>query len=185
MCSYGAGCTRADCIYRHPETKRKSVPQSSEPCMAFLAGICTFTADGCRKRHVGKAEAQKLVAKYQSMPCRYGRACKTAGCLFIHPGDGDEVSEEGKESVCAENFPTPTWAQQRQQQQHTSLGFSSWVPNSPRTLEYTPAGTQYSKSTPQTQYPTPQSRAPLETSPLSAAGTNPNAKEFVPGSWKA
>ena len=59
--------------------------------MPFLAGLCAFSAKGCRKRHPNKEEAEKLIAKYKATKCRYGEHCKTAGCLYIHPTDGADL----------------------------------------------------------------------------------------------
>lgn len=99
VCQYGTGCTRADCIYRHPygkddgrrgqrqaqEGSRGS--QSREPCMAYLAGICTFSAAGCRKRHPPPVECQRLIDKYSKVKCRFGDGCLTKGCLYLHRDD--------------------------------------------------------------------------------------------------
>ena len=94
VCQYGTGCNRPDCIYEHPYGKddgkgRSSAnsSQSREPCMAFLAGMCTFSAAGCRKRHPPPIECERLVAKYAKVKCRFGDSCKTKGCLYMHPGD--------------------------------------------------------------------------------------------------
>eukprot|EP00566_Odontella_aurita_P019459 CAMPEP_0113600310 /NCGR_PEP_ID=MMETSP0015_2-20120614/42638_1 /TAXON_ID=2838 /ORGANISM="Odontella" /LENGTH=306 /DNA_ID=CAMNT_0000508557 /DNA_START=313 /DNA_END=1233 /DNA_ORIENTATION=+ /assembly_acc=CAM_ASM_000160 len=96
-CMYGAGCTRDDCIYRHPHGKSAKGAgqgaaeyQSREPCMPFLAGICTFPATGCRKRHPPQAEAERLIAKYRSTNCRFGDECRTRGCLYLHPAELDD-----------------------------------------------------------------------------------------------
>mmetsp|Transcript_18777 Transcript_18777/g.24871 ORF Transcript_18777/g.24871 Transcript_18777/m.24871 type:complete len:261 (-) Transcript_18777:270-1052(-) len=109
-CQYGDGCTRKGCIYRHPNrqmgTSASKTPlkKSTEPCMPFLAGMCSFSESGCRKRHPGKVEAERLVVKYSSTPCRYGSTCRTRGCLYIHPYDeGNEPQEEDNEM-----FPTAT-----------------------------------------------------------------------------
>lgn len=61
--------------------------------MPFLAGQCTLAAGACRKRHPAKDEAARLVIKYKKTKCRFGKDCKTAGCLYIHPGDkeGDDL----------------------------------------------------------------------------------------------
>ena len=89
-CYYGANCTRKDCFYRHDgpsSSGQKPKPQkSTEPCMAFLAGICSFSREACRKRHPSsEEECTTLIAQYQRIPCRYGPHCKTSGCLFNHP----------------------------------------------------------------------------------------------------
>jgi hypothetical protein len=97
QCFYGKGCTRKDCFYRHdgPGTG-DGEGKSCEPCMPFLAGLCTFAAGGCKKRHPNKAEAERLINKYSQMKCRYGAHCKTAGCLYIHPGEdnGDDTKAQ-------------------------------------------------------------------------------------------
>ena len=96
VCQYGTGCNRPDCIYRHPYGKdgdkgRSSATnnshQSREPCMAYLAGLCTFSASGCRKRHPPPVECERLVARYSKVKCRFGESCLTKGCLYMHPGD--------------------------------------------------------------------------------------------------
>jgi len=103
QCYYGSSCNRPDCIYKHDSqdgaeaNNGSSKQKSSEPCMPFLAGNCPHTASVCRKRHPGKTEAEKLVAKYRTMKCRFGDKCKTKGCLYVHPRDGDAgASENGK-----------------------------------------------------------------------------------------
>lgn len=95
-CFYGAGCTRSDCIYQHDRSDKASQPpKSTEPCMAYLAGICSFEAAACRKRHPRtQTECDDLISYYQSIPCRFGSECKTKGCLFKHPQDQCIVVEE-------------------------------------------------------------------------------------------
>lgn len=88
QCFYGAGCTRANCFYRH-DNPAGGLEKSEEPCMPFLAGMCTFSATGCKKRHPPKEEKERLLAKYKSMKCRYGKHCKTAGCLYLHDENND------------------------------------------------------------------------------------------------
>lgn len=88
QCFYAKGCTRDNCFYRHDGPAVGGGEKSTEPCMPFLAGLCTFSAGGCRKRHPNKAEAERLADKYTQMKCRYGSHCKTNGCLYIH-GDDD------------------------------------------------------------------------------------------------
>ena len=80
FCDYGAGCTRADCIYRHGVNGKRE-----EVCLPFLAGKCTFKDDGCRKRHPKKEEKARLIAKYKRTRCRFGNECYTEGCLYLHP----------------------------------------------------------------------------------------------------
>lgn len=87
QCFYGKGCTRENCFYRHDGPASGGGEKSTEPCMPFLAGLCTFSSAGCRKRHPKKEEAERLVAKYQQTKCRYGSLCKTKGCLYIHAED--------------------------------------------------------------------------------------------------
>lgn len=91
-CIYGPGCTRKDCIYRHdinvPDAKR-----TNEPCMAFLAGTCSFGTNTCKKRHPPKHEADRLRMKYKNIQCRHGNDCKTKSCLYAHPSDGKDNGE--------------------------------------------------------------------------------------------
>ena len=96
-CQYGEGCNRPGCIYSHPTSSATIVVQSKEPCMAFLAGVCAFNGKGCRKRHPGKEETERLIAKYQTVRCRFGESCQTNGCLYRHLWDDDhhdQVNEE-------------------------------------------------------------------------------------------
>lgn len=81
LCEYGTGCTRPDCIYRH-----EAGGKSDNVCLPFLAGKCTF-GKGCRRRHPGKQEVEKLLARYKRTRCRHGDACHTDGCLYMHPRD--------------------------------------------------------------------------------------------------
>ena len=92
-CFYGAACTRLGCIYRHDQRKEATpvVEQSTEPCMAYLAGLCSFTSKTCRKKHPPQAEMERLIAKYQTRLCRYGSECQTKGCLYRHPEDGEAL----------------------------------------------------------------------------------------------
>ena len=62
-CLYGPACTRKDCIYDHSSTKPE-FQKSSDPCMAYLAGQCLFTAPTCRKRHPPPHECDLLRVKY-------------------------------------------------------------------------------------------------------------------------
>jgi hypothetical protein len=81
LCEYGMGCTRPDCIYKH-----EAGGKSDNVCLPFLAGKCTF-GKGCRRRHPGKQETEKLLARYRRTRCRHGDACHTDGCLYMHPKD--------------------------------------------------------------------------------------------------
>ena len=85
-CYYGSGCTRKGCIYRHdgdiPDAKK-----TNDPCLAFLANTCSFTAGTCKKRHPLKEEADRLRAKYAQIMCRHGDDCRTNSCLYSHPRD--------------------------------------------------------------------------------------------------
>ena len=102
-CIYGAGCTRGGCIYSHPRGKGtkeqgKAEIQSKEPCMSFLAGVCMFSAGGCRKKHPSKAEADRLVVKYRATKCRFGDACMTRGCLYLHTEEEETGAQELRET---------------------------------------------------------------------------------------
>jgi hypothetical protein len=93
-CFFGAACSRPNCIYRHdiPAPGSAAAKKSNEPCMAHLAGQCSFTSGTCRNRHVGQQEADTLRAKFAAIRCRHGTKCQTAGCLYIHPGDESDAS---------------------------------------------------------------------------------------------
>ena len=82
-CLYGPACTRKDCIYDHSSTKPE-FQKSSDPCMAYLAGQCLFTAPTCRKRHPPPHECDLLRVKYAKTKCRFGTECQTDGCLYSH-----------------------------------------------------------------------------------------------------
>ena len=72
-CSYGSGCTRKGCIYKHPPKPKTCIPKrsggaaaavpaeqkSGRVCVAFLAGRCTF-GRGCHDDHPAPADAAKL-----------------------------------------------------------------------------------------------------------------------------
>lgn len=91
MCFYGTGCTRKGCIYRHPTNNDQSAVlanKSDAPCKPFLAGMCSFNALTCNKRHVSDpVERQSLIEKYKQTPCRHGLQCKQLDnglCLYSH-----------------------------------------------------------------------------------------------------
>ena len=116
-CQYGRGCTRSDCIYSHPPKTQADIDnhyqvdpsfvQSKEPCMAYLADMCSFSAKGCRKRHPPKDEKERLIAKYQQMNCRYGDMCQTRGCLYLHPSD-----------ICQDAYVGSTYVHQKPDEQY-------------------------------------------------------------------
>jgi hypothetical protein len=108
-CFYGAGCTRKDCIYRHPTrtkessnlkqsilpttststtTTSTSTEKSQAPCKPYLAGMCSFNSITCNKRHVtDPEERERLIQQYSTTLCRHGTECKqinTGGCLYSH-----------------------------------------------------------------------------------------------------
>jgi hypothetical protein len=86
MCEYGTGCSRPDCIYRHDDGGK-----SEEFCLPFLAGKCTFTEQGCKKRHPKKEDSDRLIAKYKRTRCRFGDECYTESCLYLHPREVEET----------------------------------------------------------------------------------------------
>lgn len=102
QCFYGSGCTRANCFYRH-DGPAKEGEKTNEPCMPFLAGLCTFTAGGCKKKHPPKEERERLIAKYKCMKCRYGKHCKTTGCLYQH--DNNNGADNGNKLTGPGAFP--------------------------------------------------------------------------------
>ncbi|KAF4663376.1 hypothetical protein FOL47_005765, partial [Perkinsus chesapeaki] len=52
-------------------------------CMPFLAGYCTF-GDKCFNCHPEPQQVKRLLAKYSRTKCRFGKDCKTSGCLYNH-----------------------------------------------------------------------------------------------------
>jgi hypothetical protein len=192
QCFYGSNCQRKDCIYRH-DAPPKQTKKTTEPCMAFLAGECSFP--DCKKRHPGKAEAEKLVAKYRQTPCRFGSTCKTKGCLYIHEeaSSSNVISETafpplpGQQPGPPKNEPTGAWKPAPPPQPAPPPPPpQAWYPDYANGAAI-PQHYYYPQSYPPTngfqpppppqpssQYPRPQSQ--------SEAALNVNAKEFVPGS---
>lgn len=170
-CFYGAGCTRSDCIYQHDRSDKASQqPKSTEPCMAYLAGICSFEAVTCRKRHPrSQAECDDLISHYQRIPCRFGSDCKTKGCLFKHPQDQNMVEEQ----FC------------------TTVPLSSWKPAPPVAFAANPSAPLFVPSgvvaTAHGQSTLPVSRQVPSTIQYSdsraeeSGKLNVNARSFVPG----
>mmetsp|Transcript_46762 Transcript_46762/g.122804 ORF Transcript_46762/g.122804 Transcript_46762/m.122804 type:complete len:456 (-) Transcript_46762:389-1756(-) len=83
LCTYGAGCTRKGCIYRHPP-KAKAAADPEEVCKPFLAGACQFGAR-CRNFHPPSDEAESWRRKYAAIPCRFAEDCQNLNCLYWHP----------------------------------------------------------------------------------------------------
>lgn len=97
LCYYGNACQRKDCIYRHEQSSSSSsslsTTKSSDPCMAYLSGFCSFTSKTCRKRHpTSDAEVESLIRKYAAIHCRFGVNCKTKGCLYMHPNPDSSLN---------------------------------------------------------------------------------------------
>lgn len=92
LCSYGAACTRKDCIYRHDRTKM-SEDKSDRVCLPHLAGTCPY-GQRCRNVHLNDDESAAMRLKFKSKPCVYGASCKTASCLFLHPWEQAEQAME-------------------------------------------------------------------------------------------
>mmetsp|Transcript_4579 Transcript_4579/g.6762 ORF Transcript_4579/g.6762 Transcript_4579/m.6762 type:complete len:254 (+) Transcript_4579:338-1099(+) len=88
-----------DPIKKNPKkiaANKMDVSQSNEPCMPYLAGSCTIPAGACKKRHPPKPEADKLIAKYKTVDCRFADKCRTKGCLYNHSGEkggADQITE--------------------------------------------------------------------------------------------
>ena len=173
-CFYGAGCTRSDCIYQHDRSDKASQqPKSTEPCMAYLAGICSFEAAACRKRHPrSQTECDDLISHYQRIPCRFGSECKTKGCLFKHPQDEQHIVEE--------------------QQFCTTAPMSSWKPAPPVAFAanpsaplFVPSGAFATTYGPSASPPVANRLPPIsqyqENRAEEAGKLNVNAISFVPG----
>eukprot|EP00949_MAST-11_sp_MAST-11-sp1_P001871 g1871.t1 len=133
-CRYGAACTRGDCIYRHPKrNKKKKKKKKNETkkvegdgnmgtavaaaaaagtdaekrvCLAYVAGLCTFTQWTCRSRHPSDEECEEIRQKFARIPCRFGTGCRQRGCLYSHPSK-ESLSSSSKEFV-------PSWLAQQQ-----------------------------------------------------------------------
>ena len=86
MCSYGAGCTRKGCVYRHPPRGAQPTSEGAEVCKAFLAGACQF-GKKCRNLHPSQEKADQMRSEYALIACRFGDACRNELCLFRHPWD--------------------------------------------------------------------------------------------------
>jgi len=87
MCTYGAGCTRPNCIYRHPP--KGVVPKTETICVAYLAGFCQF-GERCTNIHPPDEEAETLRTKYARKVCEWGVECRNKLCLYQHPQRDDE-----------------------------------------------------------------------------------------------
>mmetsp|Transcript_15372 Transcript_15372/g.18475 ORF Transcript_15372/g.18475 Transcript_15372/m.18475 type:complete len:253 (+) Transcript_15372:103-861(+) len=89
----------ADPIKKNPKkvaANKTDGGQSNEPCMPYLAGSCALPAGACKKRHPPKVEADKLVAKYKTVDCRFADKCRTKACLYNHSPEkpaGDHITE--------------------------------------------------------------------------------------------
>lgn len=195
-CQFGAGCTRPDCIYRHPSKKDGTFKQSQEPCMPFLAGECAFSAQGCRKRHPPKEEADRLIAKYKLTRCRFGSECRTNGCLYIHPGDEGEStnvpvmnaalfpplsSPNGQPLPTAPVLQNSAWKASPVLPQRQSYGTPVNYSNSVYSSSSTPRSFASMASSGKVTTPMPAPAAAKGVSPDEQL--NANAKEFVPGGF--
>lgn len=67
MCSYGAACTRKDCVYRQPKPGDASM-QTDKLCLAFVGGVCTY-GNKCFKIHPPPMEAEMIRERYKNIPC--------------------------------------------------------------------------------------------------------------------
>lgn len=187
VCQYGSGCNRPDCIYRHPNGKEDgNFQQSQEPCMPFLAGLCAFSAKGCRKRHPPKEEAERLIEKYKTTRCRFGNECRTKGCLYIHPGDQEE--ESNVPAMNATLFPPLATSSGQPTQTVPPLQNSAWkaspVLPQQQSSYSTPvnyANSVYSAQPSRSVAATAESGEASQVSPDEEL--NANAKEFVPGGF--
>jgi hypothetical protein len=182
-CFFGAGCTRSDCIYRHDRAALAAIPQSEEPCLAYLAGTCSFNARSCRKRHPPPAEAERLLAKYTTIRCRYGSECQTESCLYRHPTEEDAAADPVAFTM-PPLVPPP--------RSSTAVPGTSWRSTlPPAAVSHNPPQQPPPPTMPPLAYAAaprqavPPSRPPPPPRPPPAAASvasfNIHAKEFVPG----
>eukprot|EP00814_Leptocylindrus_danicus_P011803 CAMPEP_0116013174 /NCGR_PEP_ID=MMETSP0321-20121206/5572_1 /TAXON_ID=163516 /ORGANISM="Leptocylindrus danicus var. danicus, Strain B650" /LENGTH=210 /DNA_ID=CAMNT_0003482679 /DNA_START=18 /DNA_END=650 /DNA_ORIENTATION=+ len=177
-CQYGTGCIRPGCIYSHPSTKSGTAVQSMEPCMAFLAGTCAFSAKGCKKRHPSKEEAQRLISKYQQTRCRFGDQCRTNGCLYLHPRD-NEGDPYSMPLLLQQDHSLPlAQAAMDTNNNYSGGAAANWGYNEYYTASYSAPAEALANTNSLFQ-----SDPHLEE--MRIEGKNVNAREFVPGSWKA
>ena len=125
MCSYGAACTRKDCIYRHPpKAPKEQIVKSDEICKPYLAGLCAF-GSRCHNRHPPREEAEQLRRRYASTACQWGENCRSEGCLFRHPWDDEGWQEPaGHGAAYGDNG-----AWQQQDESGGSYGNDNWHGN--------------------------------------------------------
>lgn len=94
VCRYGSACTRKGCFYKHEKRvlgkSVEPVDQSSEVCMSYLAGYCSF-GDNCYNRHPSDAECEGIISKLGTKPCKFGPKCWTEGCLYNHDSPEESV----------------------------------------------------------------------------------------------
>ena len=105
MCKYGLGCSRKDCVFRHPTKGAAPVVEDDESlnenevCMPYLADMCAF-GETCFYYHPSTQECEKLRKKLSGKWCRFGSSCKTKGCLFKHVADSPiQVTTPKRESA--------------------------------------------------------------------------------------
>jgi len=233
-CQYGEACNRPKCIYSHPlkpsSSKKNAgaalaaagIKQSAEPCMSYLAGLCTFSGATCRKRHPPKAECERLIAKYASVKCKFGSTCRTRGCLYVHDDGFDEslannsgqyhYTDDHQQQQCLPVAPQDSSAQQQRQiidfsamqdaymnhyhqnnhmeQQQLYGGGGGYYDESSGYAD----GSYYDSTSGEGGYSTaghsheiPENNSNMNHTDLICGttvptdGTNPNAKEYVPG----
>jgi hypothetical protein len=187
-CFYGAGCTRPGCIYRHDRSALTAQPKSEEPCMAYLAGYCSFNARSCRKRHPPPAEADRLRQKYSQIRCRYGTECQTEGCLYRHEALTEPIG------LLAQSAGTFNMSQPPVPPPHlrSVIPGTSWRPTPPTRspqstlLKPVPPQPSCSRPVPPTIPPKPPTLPSTigqgqQTGVQRQGEFNINAKEFVPG----
>lgn len=104
MCTYGSGCRRKGCIYRHPpKTTSSTSNDAKDPrtCKFFLMGQCTF-GSGCRYTHpknVVKPHYEPALTEYVEEDPRVSEILRKASLTeFEKQRQVREIQRNGKTS---------------------------------------------------------------------------------------